>query len=301
MRIQTNSLLLAIVTAIALIALAAPSSIATVAPRKDSSWKHLFDDGIASLKQHRYKESEAYFLQSLNSVDHHVNRTLTSLMALEELYEITNDYQAKELVLLSHLQILKMYCRPCSLEADVYLQLGDLYSMTQRYESGKHQYLQALSIIEGFAVKDDLSRGATLNNLAYCELQLKDFTTAELHYKQALTAFTKALGPNSICFGLTAGNLADLYGYTKHDKLALTYFEKAIFALSSHVGTHDPVVQELIERASIVKRRLINPQFRKQQNYPQPRQQFQLPKQPRDFAIIFIDEASPINLAGAKI
>jgi tetratricopeptide (TPR) repeat protein len=289
-------------TIIALVSLTSltstPASASIGVENGDSrSWNRQFENGISCLKKHLYYDSEFYFLESLDSAGRDLKQSLASLTALEELFEETQNYKAKELVLLSHLKIARAYRLPDNALTDIHLQLGDVYSALEKYEKAKENFYEALKQISATEFKDDFAVGSILNNLAYCEFRLRDFANAELHYKQALAIFTQLRGTSSVCFGLAAGNLADLYECTGRNKLALTYFERAIYSLNESVGRQHPLVKKFEHRAFVLKQKLLNPFFDKRQNLPYPEKQFQLPKPQNDLAVL---PARPNSPAGGQ-
>ncbi len=275
--------IIAIVSLMALTSTPVSASIG-VENGDNRSWNHQFENGISCFKKHLYNESEFYFLKCLNSSGHDLKRSLASLTALEELFEETQNYKAKELVLLSHLKIATAYRLPGKTLAEINQQLGDVYSTMEKYEKAKDNFYEALKQLTSTETKDDFTVASILNNLAYCEFRLKDLATAELHYKQALAIFTQLRGTSSVCFGLTAGNLADLYECSGRNQLALTYFERAIYSLSESIGRQHPLVKKFEHRRLILKQKLLNPFFDKRQNLPFPEKQFQLPKPQHDLA-----------------
>lgn len=254
-QMTTKGILIAFLL-VAIIGSTANPVSATIGVPTQEDWRSHYRQAMASFDAGCYSEAESHLFKSLDFVGSDFGKALSTLVALEQVLEETKKLSAKERVLLTHVKILDEHFKPCELQADVYLQLGELYSETDNFPNAEKYFRKTVSLMKQCYGPYYLGVGTALNNLAYSELRQKKLADAEVHFKQALVVFNKRGGEKNIFYGLTANNLGDLYEKTGRNKFALIYFGKAVTAFNSSIGSSHPIALDALKRYTSLRHKL---------------------------------------------
>ena len=246
-----------IILSVALCITCTSSSVASVGKPLDNQWLHNFYSASKELDQKLYKDAHRDLMKCLDQIGNDPVRALTTISLLERLFEETGDNDSKEKVLKVHLQILKGYQFPQETYAQIYVQLAEIYGARENYQKALSYLNLALPLVKKANGEYSVDAGVALNNLAYAELKLGKFESAEIHYKQSLDAFSKSQGVKSLFYAFTASNLGDYYEHFDKLKLASEYFQKALEAFEFSLGSHHSLTQEMQDRLEEVRERLL--------------------------------------------
>lgn len=217
-------------------------------------WKNEFLSGSVALQRKKYVESEQHLIDSLELSGGNTKKLLSSLEALETLYEEVEDYTKEESVLLAQCYLLKQsHSEPVAI-GKVYTKLGALNSLVGCFPESEFYYEQAVSHLKVGIGLLSTPVGMALNNLGWAEFQLQKFDEAENHLRQALYIHSKVTGTRSVFYGLTATNLAELYVSKDRPTVALMWYEKACEALRSSLGEQNSLTKEVQRRYEDLRR-----------------------------------------------
>lgn len=221
---------------------------ASVGKPLESQWLHNFYAAAKELDQKLYKDAHRDLLKCLDQVGNDPVKALTTISLLERLYEETGDFDAKEKVLQTHLQVLKGLGFPDDAYAQVYVELAEIYGAQERFQKAQHYLNLALPILRRTTGEFSVDVGVTLNNLAFAELKLGKYEAAETHYKKSLETFQKCEGVKSLFYAFTASNLGDFYAHFDKQKLAEQFFKLSLEAFEYSLGPAHPLSVETKER-----------------------------------------------------
>jgi tetratricopeptide (TPR) repeat protein len=247
----------------ALLALVVTSSIpgqaiVTVAPTQNR-WEELYASGITAYEHADYAGAEKALNASLEVSGASTGQLMTSLRALEAIFNEQGDYVSEERILLKQLYLLGTMKESTAVQkGQVFQKLGTLSSFVRKYSEAARYYKQALALFKDDTQAFTLERFILLNNLGWAEFRSNRFQSAETHFRESLYIVQKSVGDKSVFYGLTANNLAELYRHTGKTRAAITWYRKAMAALAASVGRSDSIFTETAARYESLRKELPN-------------------------------------------
>ena len=115
--------------------------------------------------------------------------------------------------------------------------LGNLYLALDDYELARQSYLESLEVSKDNS--DDWDTGVIYFNLGKVELELKNYSESEKHFKKSLAIATKS--KNIILEGFSYFGLADIAKINKSFAIALSYQEHSQVVDSGWIRGPSPI------------------------------------------------------------
>lgn len=249
-RARTISLLLSLLISM-------NGSFAMIGPHTEDAWRAQYSAAMTALKNRQYKDAERSLLACLSSSRGNRANFLLALAALEDLYDTVQNHAGEEQILLTYLGLLHASGENKSIRvAGVYLRLGGLNALMDRYAKSEEHFEVACEILAELFGPASIDLGIAVNNVAWAERKQMKTADAEKHYLESLGILASTAGQDSALYGLTAISLAELYASMKNKAEAVFWYEKAIDSLKNSVAADHPAVLSATRRLASLKRDL---------------------------------------------
>lgn len=235
-------------------------------PGMKEGWQSQYLAGQRAFKEKRYEQAHGLLIQALDQAVGNEQQMFQTLSALEDLYEEVGDFESREQILQGRLLLLRNSKSSDSGEiAETLMKLGGLFSDCGDYFEARQYFMAALPLLRKVAGPDSFEVAVLLNNLGWSEQQLKDAKTASTHFLTSLKLLKTTVGDNSVLYGLTAANLAEVYVSTEEFYPAILWLKKASFALEYRLGADHAMTKALEKRLRQVEKEALKRLKRKEQ------------------------------------
>ncbi len=212
-------------------------------------WERLYSQGEESLELKKYKEAEATLQSALDATGGDTDKEMTTLNALDELYEVQHNFPAEEKILLSSIQLMRSVGDyPETAVGTTFLKLASVSYYMDHLDRAEVYSREALSILRKSCGKISPDVAVALNDLGWIEFKLDSLTEAENHFRQSLYILDRAFGQKNALYGLAAKNLAQLYESIHNYRAAATWYERASKSLRSSLGAQDSLTLQVEHR-----------------------------------------------------
>lgn len=226
------------------------ASIASISiPDMKGGWQAQFSLGQRALVEKRYERAHELLILALDQAIGNEQQILETLSALEKLYEEVGDYEAEEQILQGRLLILRNAKSTDSAQIiETLMKLGILSSDCGDYLKARQYYMTVMPLLCKVAGAESFDVAVLLNNLGWTEQKLGCPKTAVAHFLNSLKLLKATVGDNSVLYGLTAANLAEVYISTEEYYPAILWLAKATSALEYRLGTSHEMTKALEKR-----------------------------------------------------
>lgn len=176
-------------------------------------------------------------------------KQLLVLQALADLYHESNKIEDEKDTLLTWINVamgIKEY--PLVYVATQNLRLSHTYFTLGEHDNAEKSAKTALEMYRQSSGEISPNVALALNNLAWIEIKQKEYAAAEFHLTYSLSIIKKAVGTDSLFYGLIADNLANLYGRIGNYRKALPLYKASLKALRQQLAADDPATNEVLQR-----------------------------------------------------
>ncbi|MBY0551105.1 MAG: tetratricopeptide repeat protein [Candidatus Obscuribacterales bacterium] len=240
-------------------------------PGMRDGWQSQYSAGLRALEEKRYERAHELLILALDQAVGNEQQIFQTLSALEDLYEEVGDYESQEQILQGRLLLLRnsKTSDPAQI-VETLMKLGGVSSDCGDYFEARQYFTAALPLLAKVAGSDSFDVAVLLNNLGWAEQRLKDTKAASTHFLASLKLLKATVGDNSVLYGLTAANLAEVYVSTEEFYPAILWLKKASFALEYRLGADHAMTKALEKRLRQVEREALKRLKRKEPKRTRP-------------------------------
>lgn len=210
-----------------------------------SDWDKSYEKAGEMLDAGDEEGAEAAIKQSLKAATDSKIHQILSLELLAELLEKQKKYSEEEAAVKEMLEKMRSVIFPINIVSLTYLKAADLNFTLGRFSTAREYYAQSIPLLKAAFGKNSYEVALALNNLAFTEVEDRNFNRAAEHFLEVLNLLEKKAGKRSELYGRVSANLADVYERLEDWNSARQWYQKAMDAFIHACGAKDPVVLEL--------------------------------------------------------